>query len=93
MKKKCPKYQAWCARKGTFLTLVAYEINIDSVPRNTLWLESGATTNINVSKQGFLTTRGQMILKDTSMLEMESRWRWKLYDILDYYRVLDFICI
>ena len=35
VKKKCTKYHAWCANKGTFLTLVCSEVNLASVPRNT----------------------------------------------------------
>lgn len=38
--------------KGTFYTLVYSEINLALVLRNTWWLGSGATTNIDVSMQG-----------------------------------------
>ena len=57
MKKDCPKYHAWREKKGTFLNLVCSEVNIASVPRNTWWLDSGATTNISVSMQGCLSYR------------------------------------
>ena len=40
-----------------FFTLVCSEINLASVPRNTLWLDSGATTHISVSMQGCLSYR------------------------------------
>jgi len=40
-----------------FLTLVCSEVNLASVPRNTWWLDSGATTNISVSMQGCLSYR------------------------------------
>jgi len=40
-----------------FLTLVCFEVNLASVPRNTWWLDSGATTNIGVSRQGCLSYR------------------------------------
>ena len=56
-KKKCPKYHAWHAKKGTFLALVCSEVNLASVPGNTWWLDSGATTNISVSFQGCLNYR------------------------------------
>ena len=49
VKKDCTKYHAWRAKKGTFLTLVYSEVNLASVPRNTWWLDSGATTHISVS--------------------------------------------
>ena len=40
-----------------FLTLVCSEVNLALVPRNTWWLDSGATTNISVSMQGCLGNR------------------------------------
>ena len=44
-----------CQEKGMFFTLVCSEVNLASVPRNTWWLDSGATTNISVSMQGCLS--------------------------------------
>ncbi|KAH6785841.1 hypothetical protein C2S51_038296 [Perilla frutescens var. frutescens] len=55
-KKECPKYRAWRIKKGTFLTLVCSEVNLASVPGNTWWLDSGATTH-SVSMQGCLSCR------------------------------------
>ena len=57
VKKKCTKYHAWRAKKGMFLTLVCSENNLASVPRNTWWLDFGATSNISVSMQGCLSYR------------------------------------
>ncbi|WZZ65153.1 hypothetical protein YC2023_076523 [Brassica napus] len=57
IKKDCPKYHAWRAKKGMFLALVCSEMNLIEVPRNTWWLDSGATTNISVSLQGCLSYR------------------------------------
>lgn len=57
MKNKCLKYHAWRAKKGTFLTLVCSKVNLASVPRNTWWLDSSATTNISVLIQGCLNYR------------------------------------
>ncbi|KAF1867862.1 hypothetical protein Lal_00012758 [Lupinus albus] len=57
LKKKCDKYHAWCAKKGTFLALVCSEVNLTSVPGNTWWLDSGSTSNISVSLQGCLNYR------------------------------------
>ena len=57
LKKDCPKYQAWKAKKGTTFILVCSENNLASVPRNTWWLDSGATSNISVSMQGCLSNR------------------------------------
>ena len=57
VKKDCTKYHAWRDNKGTFLALVCSEVNLASVPRNTWWLDSGATTHISVSMQGCLSYR------------------------------------
>ncbi|KAH9741472.1 Integrase catalytic domain-containing protein [Citrus sinensis] len=57
VKKECQKYHAWRVKKGTFLTLVCSETNLASVPRNTWWIDSGATTHICVSLQGCLSYR------------------------------------
>ena len=57
MKKDCTKYHAWLAKKGTLLTLVCSKVNLAFVPKNTWWIDSGATSRINVSMQGFLTYR------------------------------------
>lgn len=57
MKKECEKRKAWFAKKGTNLSCVCYESNLVEVPSNTWWIDSGATTHITNSLQGFLTTR------------------------------------
>ena len=49
MKKDCLKYHACRVKKGTLLALVCLEFNLAYVPRNTWWLDSGATTHISVS--------------------------------------------
>jgi len=56
-KKDCTKYHAWRVKKGTLQNLVCSEINLASVPRNTWWVDSGATTHISVSMQGCLNYR------------------------------------
>ena len=48
------KYHVWRAKKGTLLALVCLEVNLACVPRNTLWIDSSATTHISVSIQGCL---------------------------------------
>ena len=55
VKKECKKYHAWRVKKGTFLTLVCSKTNLALVPRNTWWIDSGATTHICVSLQGCLS--------------------------------------
>ncbi|RDX99275.1 hypothetical protein CR513_17693, partial [Mucuna pruriens] len=46
MKKQCPKYIAWHVKKGKFLALLCFEINLTFVPTDTWWLDSRATTHI-----------------------------------------------
>nr|KAJ0213750.1 hypothetical protein LSAT_V11C400160130 [Lactuca sativa] len=56
-KPDCPKYHAWRVKKGIIHALVCSEVNLVSVPRNTWWIDSGATTHISVSMQGCLNYR------------------------------------
>ena len=55
-KKECTKYHDWLVKKGTFLALVCYEVNLASVPKNTWWLDSNATTYLSVSMQSCLSS-------------------------------------
>ena len=48
-KKQCTDYHAWCAKKGTLLNLVCFEVNLTSVPKHTWWIDSGAIIHISVS--------------------------------------------
>ncbi|KAK8952136.1 hypothetical protein KSP39_PZI003213 [Platanthera zijinensis] len=57
MKKDCAKYAAWRIKKGELLNFVCSEVNLSTVPRNTWWIDSGATTHISVSMQGCLRSR------------------------------------
>ncbi|CAJ2664638.1 unnamed protein product [Trifolium pratense] len=57
MKKDCSKYAAWREKKGNFFTFVCSEINLVSVPKDTWWVDSGATTHISMSMQGCLWSR------------------------------------
>ena len=56
-KKQCTNYHAWRAKKGTLLNLVCSEVNLTSIPKHTWWVESGSTTHISVSMQGYLSYR------------------------------------
>ncbi|RDY11636.1 hypothetical protein CR513_03666, partial [Mucuna pruriens] len=47
MKKQCPKYAAWCVKK----------VNLIFVPKDTQWMDFGATTHISVTMQGCLWSR------------------------------------
>ena len=55
MKKECSKYAAWRVKNGKLLALVCSEVNLASIPNDTWWVDSGATTHISVSIQGCLS--------------------------------------
>lgn len=57
VKKDCPKYVAWRIKKGRFFTFVCSEVNLTSVPSNTWWVDSGATTHTSISMQGCIWSR------------------------------------
>ena len=90
-KKECPKYHKWRAKKGTFLSLVCSEVNLASVPRNTWWLDSGATTNISVSMQGCLSYRKpndaerRIYVGDGKSVEVEAIGHFRLLLSTGYY--------
>ena len=91
VKKDCTKYHAWRAKKGTFLTLVCSEVNLASVPRNTWWLDSGATTHISVSMQGCLSYRKpsdaerHIFVGDGKSVEVEAIGHFRLLLGTGYY--------
>ena len=49
MKKEYPKYATWRVKKGKSLSLVCSEVNLVFVPKDTWWVDSGATTHISVT--------------------------------------------
>ncbi|GAB2278784.1 hypothetical protein Dimus_039306 [Dionaea muscipula] len=57
MKKECSKFAIWQQKKGMLLTMVCSEVNLASVPIDTWWVDSGATTHISMSMQGCLWSR------------------------------------
>ena len=57
MKRQCPKYIDWRVKKGLLLTLVSSEVNLAYVPKDTWWVDSGATTHISMSMQSCLWSR------------------------------------
>ena len=57
LKKDCPKYAQWLQKKGIFLSLVNSISLLSSVPKNTWWLDTGATNHISVSLQGCTSKR------------------------------------
>ncbi|XP_012850957.1 PREDICTED: uncharacterized protein LOC105970669 [Erythranthe guttata] len=57
VKKDCEKCKAGSEKKGIHLSFVRYESNLIEVSSYTWWFDSGATTHITNSLQGFLTTQ------------------------------------
>ena len=55
LKKDCLKRKAWFEKKGKPCALVCFESNFTEVPHNTWWIDSGSTTHISNTMQGFLT--------------------------------------
>ena len=45
--KDCLKRKAWFERKGEPSALVCFESNLDEVPYNTWWIDSGCTTHVS----------------------------------------------
>ena len=57
VKKDCPKYHKWLAKKGNQFSFVCCEFNLAEVPPNTWWIDTGTTIHISVSMQGCLRSR------------------------------------
>ena len=85
--KDCHKRKAWFEKKGIFNTFVCYESNLSEVPNNTWWLDSGATTHVTNTMQGFLTIRTTKSRND--FLFMGNRMKAPVEGIGTYRLVLD----
>ena len=90
MKKDCPRRKAWFDKKGTQHLFVCSELNLVEVPRNTWWLDSGASTHVSHIKQGFSTIQP---LKGTeSYLFMGNRMKARIEGIGTYRLIFDTGC-
>jgi len=75
-------------------SLVCYEVNLASVPTNTMWLHPGATTDISVSMKGCIRYQKSIDSKrwiyvgDNKSVEMEAIGHFRLLLYTDFY--LDF---
>jgi len=91
VKKDCTKYHAWRGKKGIILTLVYSEVNLSSMPRNTWWIDSGATTHISISMQGCLNYRKpsdverHIFVGDGKSVEVEAIGHFRLLLGTGYY--------
>uniref|UniRef100_A0A6N2L2G7 CCHC-type domain-containing protein n=1 Tax=Salix viminalis TaxID=40686 RepID=A0A6N2L2G7_SALVM len=90
MKKDCPRRKAWFDKKGTQHLFVCSELNLVEVPRNTWWLDSGASTHVSHIEQGFSTIQP---LKGTeSYLFMGNRMKARIVGIGTYKLIFDTGC-
>ena len=87
LKKDCLKRKAWFEKKGKPCALVCFESNFTEVPHNTWWIDSGSTTHISNSMQGFLTI--QTIKSNESFVFMGNRNKVPVKGIGTYRLVLD----
>uniref|UniRef100_A0A6N2L229 Retrovirus-related Pol polyprotein from transposon TNT 1-94 n=1 Tax=Salix viminalis TaxID=40686 RepID=A0A6N2L229_SALVM len=90
IKKDCPRRKAWFDKKGTQHLFVCSELNLVEVPKNTWWLDSGASTHVSHIKQGFNTIQP---LKGTeSYLFMGNRMKARIVGIGTYRLIFDTGC-
>lgn len=74
-----------------FLALVYSETNLVEVPRNTWWLDSGATTNISVSLQGCLSyqtpadAERRIHVADENPVHVEAIAHFRLFFVSGYF--------
>ena len=85
--KDCLKRKAWFERKGKPSAFVCFESNFAEVPYNTWWLDSGCTTHVSNTMQGFLTT--QTISQNEKFILMGNRAKVQVEAIGTYRLVLD----
>ena len=52
--KDCLKRKAWFEKKGKPSVFVCFKSNLVEVPYNTWWIDSGYTTHVSNTMQGFL---------------------------------------
>ena len=84
MKKKCSKYTAWHVKKGKYRPLVYSEVNLAFVPKDTWWVDSGATTHISVSIQGYLWSglsnddERFIVVSEDKRVVVEAIWTFRL---------------
>ena len=89
-KKDCPKRKVLFDKKGTQHIYVCSELNLVEVPKNTWWLDTGATTHVSHIKQGFSLI--QPIRGPEQSLFMGNRMKARIEGIGTYRLILDTSC-
>ena len=85
--KDCLKPKAWFEKKGKLNSFVCFKSNLSEVPHNTWRLDSGATTHVSNTMQGFLSIRTTNPTND--FLFMGNRMKAAIEGIGTYRLVLD----
>ena len=85
--KDCLKRKAWFEKKGKYNIFVCFEPNLIVVLNNTWWLNSGATTHVSNTMQGFLTIR--TINPNENFLFMGNCMKALIEGIGTYHLILD----
>ncbi|KAG6532401.1 hypothetical protein ZIOFF_006241 [Zingiber officinale] len=85
--KDCQKHKAWFEKKGKLIAYVCLESNLTEVPHNTWWLDSGGTTHVSNTKQGFLTI--QTISPNEKFVLMGNRVKVPVEAVRTYRLILD----
>ena len=84
------KCKAWFEKKGIFNAFVCFESNLSKVPSNTWWFDSGATTHVSNTMQGFLTFKSTNL--NDNFLFMGNRMKAPIEGMGTYRLVLDSGC-
>ncbi|KAG6517285.1 hypothetical protein ZIOFF_020670 [Zingiber officinale] len=85
--KDCQKRKAWFEKKGKLIAYVCLESNLTEVPHNTWWLDSGGTTHVSNTMQGFLTI--QTISPNEKFVLMGNRVKVPVEAVGTYRLILD----
>ncbi|XP_070005610.1 uncharacterized protein [Nicotiana sylvestris] len=85
--KDCLKHKAWFEKKGTISAFVCFESNLEEVPNNTWWLDSGATAHVSTTLQEFLTIQTTNPNKD--FLFMGNRMKASIEGIGTYRLIME----
>ena len=85
--KDCLKHKAWFEKKGKPLVFVCFESNLTEVPYNTWWIDSGSTTHVLNTMQGFLMT--QTINPNENFIFMGNRVKAPVEAIGTYHLFFD----
>ncbi|KAG6467852.1 hypothetical protein ZIOFF_072416 [Zingiber officinale] len=85
--KDCQKRKAWFEKKGKLIAYVCLESNLTEVPHNTWWLDSGGTTHVSNTMQGFLTI--QTISPNEKFILMGNRVKVPVEAVGTYRLILD----